>query len=46
VTPAVRENVSLAEAPGEGRPVILAFPHSHGAEDYREVARWLAARVG
>jgi chromosome partitioning protein len=46
VSPAVRENVSLAEAPGAGQPVIAAAPHSHGADDYREVARWLVERLG
>jgi chromosome partitioning protein len=46
VAPEVRENVSLAEAPGAGRPVIISAPHSHGADDYREVARWLTERVG
>lgn len=46
VAPAVRENVSLAEAPAQGRPVIVSAPRSHGAEDYRAVARWLVGRMG
>jgi cellulose biosynthesis protein BcsQ len=41
VSPAVRENVSLAEAPGRGMPVILSSPSSHGAADYQEVAGFL-----
>ena len=41
VTPVVRENVSLAEAPGRGRPVTDCKPHSHGAEDYRQIGRWV-----
>ncbi|MGD0281917.1 MAG: ParA family protein [Dissulfurispiraceae bacterium] len=42
VSPIVRENASLAEAPGRGQPVILTAPKSHGAEDYRQVASWLS----
>jgi chromosome partitioning protein len=45
VTPEVRENVSLAEAPGAGRPVMATAPRSHGAEDYRQVAQWLAGHL-
>jgi chromosome partitioning protein len=45
VAPCVRENVSLAEAPGLRHPVITSAPRSHGAEDYRQVARWLMARL-
>jgi chromosome partitioning protein len=41
VTPAVRENVSLAEAPGRGKPVTVCKPRSHGAEDYRQIAQWM-----
>lgn len=41
VSPAVRENVSLAEAPGRGMPVIMSAPRSHGAEDYQAVASFL-----
>ncbi len=44
VGPVVRENASLAEAPGSGQPVTRFAPRSHGAEDYRSVAAWLAAR--
>jgi chromosome partitioning protein len=44
VSPVVRENVSLAEAPARGLPVILSAPRSHGAADYRAVAEWLEKR--
>lgn len=42
VSPPVRENVSLTEAPGLGKPVILFASRSHGAEDYRQVSSWLS----
>jgi len=41
IAPLVRENVALAEAPAHGQPVNLYAPFSHGAEDYRQVTRWL-----
>ncbi len=43
VAPVVRENVSLAEAPGLGLPVALYAPDSSGTADYRAVSRWLWA---
>jgi chromosome partitioning protein len=43
VSPAVRENAALTEAPGHGKPVILFASRSNGAEDYRQVASWLSA---
>lgn len=45
ISPVVRENVSLAEAPGQGLPVILSAPKSHGAEDYRLVTSWLSKHM-
>jgi len=45
IGPAVRENVSLAEAPGNGLPVVLRHPGSNGAKDYRQVAQWLMGRL-
>jgi chromosome partitioning protein len=45
IGPAVRENVSLAEAPGRGLPVVLYHSTSNGAYDYRRVAQWLLARL-
>jgi chromosome partitioning protein len=41
--PVIRENVSLAEAPGLGLPAALHAPDSSGAADYSAVARWLRA---
>lgn len=41
VSPIIRENVSLAEAPGRGKPVILTDRLSKGADDYRLVTLWL-----
>jgi chromosome partitioning protein len=41
VSPIVRENVSLAEAPGRGLPVIEYAPRSNGAQDYIQVTKWL-----
>jgi len=35
----VRTNVRLAEAPSQGEPIALFSPSSHGAEDYRALAR-------
>jgi chromosome partitioning protein len=46
VTPIIRENVSLAEAPGHGKPVILTARLSKGADDYRIVTMWLGDRIG
>ncbi|HUO78238.1 MAG TPA: ParA family protein [Thermodesulfovibrionales bacterium] len=45
VSPVIRENVALAEAPGLGKPVTLSAPRSHGAEDYRNVALWLSNHI-
>jgi cellulose biosynthesis protein BcsQ len=46
VSPIIRENVSLAEAPGRGRPVILTARISKGADDYRLVSLWLDEQIG
>lgn len=45
VSPIIRENVSLAEAPGRGKPVILSSRISKGADDYRLVTLWLDERI-
>jgi chromosome partitioning protein len=45
IGPMVRENVSLAEAPSSGLPVVLYYPNSNGAYDYRRVAQWLLERL-
>jgi chromosome partitioning protein len=41
VSPIIRENAALTEAPGYGKPVVLSASKSHGADDYRLVASWL-----
>ncbi len=46
MAPLVRENVSLAEAPAQGKPITLYAPGSNGAEDYRRVTQWLLERLG
>jgi chromosome partitioning protein len=45
ISPIIRENVSLAEAPGRGKPVILSSRLSKGADDYRLVTLWLDERM-
>ena len=46
ISPIIRENVALAEAPGRGKPVILTARLSKGADDYRLVTMWLSDRIG
>ena len=45
VSPIIRENVSLAEAPGRGKPVIMSARISKGADDYRLVTLWLDEQI-
>ncbi len=45
VSPIIRENVSLAAAPGMGKPVIYTDRLSKGADDYRFVTLWLDDRL-
>jgi len=45
VSPIMRENASLAEAPGYGKKVTLYAPKSHGADDYRHVSSWLSNKL-
>ena len=45
VSPIIRENVSLAEAPGRGKPVIMSSRISKGSDDYRLVTLWLDERM-
>ena len=40
----IRENVRLAEAPSFGKAIGDFSPNSHGAEDYRKLAREIIAR--
>jgi hypothetical protein len=35
----IRKNVKLAEAPSHGRTILEYAPESHGAADYRALAR-------
>lgn len=46
VSPIIHENVSLAEAPGRGKPVIFTSRISRGSDDYRLVSLWLSERLG
>lgn len=46
VSPIIRENVALAEAPGLGKPVIMSARLSKGADDYRLVTLWIDERIG
>jgi chromosome partitioning protein len=41
---AIRENVRLTECPSQGVPIISYAPASHGAEDYRQLAREVIAQ--
>ena len=34
----IRRNIRLAEAPSFGQSIVRYAPHSHGAEDYRQLA--------
>ncbi len=45
VSPIIRENVALTEAPGKGRPVIMTARVSKGADDYRLVTLWVEERI-
>lgn len=45
VSPIIRENVALAEAPGLGKPVIMSARLSKGADDYRLVTLWIDERI-
>ena len=45
VSPIVRENVALTEAPGRGKPVIFSARTSKGADDYRLVTLWLDEKI-
>lgn len=45
VTPPVRENVAIAEAPAHGLPINHYSRRSNGAQDYRNVAQWLSERL-
>lgn len=42
----IRQNVKIAEAAGHGSPVLIYDPSSHGADDYRALARERIKRLG
>ena len=44
-TTRIRENISLAEAPGHGQDIFAYAPQSAGARDFMALCRELAARV-
>jgi len=44
VAPEVRENIELALAPAQGKPITDAAPRAIGAEDVRTVVRWIIDR--
>lgn len=46
VSPIINENVSLAEAPGRGKPVIFTARISRGSDDYRLLSLWLTDQLG
>ncbi len=41
----IRENTQLAECPGFQKPITQHDPRSHGAEDYRALAREFETRI-
>lgn len=45
ISPIIRENVALAEAPGKGKPVIMSARISKGADDYRLVTLWIDEQI-
>jgi len=45
VSPIIRENVALTEAPGKGKPVIMTARISKGADDYRLVTLWVDEQI-
>ncbi len=45
VSPIIRENVALTEAPGKGKPVIMTARVSKGADDYRLVTMWVDEQI-
>ncbi|MBX7164882.1 MAG: AAA family ATPase [Pirellulales bacterium] len=42
----IRRNIRLAEAPSFGQSILSYAPSSHGAEDYRQLAREVLTRLG
>ncbi|PLX70440.1 MAG: hypothetical protein C0602_06405 [Denitrovibrio sp.] len=46
ITPVIRENVSLAEAPAHCKPINIYAPKSNGSMDYKKVAAWVMKNTG
>ena len=44
VSPAIRQTTRITEAPSRARTVLEAAPNSRGAEDYRELVKWVIKR--
>jgi chromosome partitioning protein len=42
----IRENIRLAECPSFGQPITQYDPKSHGAADYRALAREIISQEG
>ena len=42
----IHRNISLAEAPGTGKPVLTYAPHSRGAADYKALACEILEHLG
>jgi len=40
----IRTNVSIAECPGEGKPITEYAPKSHGSEDYKSLSKEIIRR--
>jgi chromosome partitioning protein len=40
----IRDNIALAEAPSFGQDIFTYRPHSHGAEDYRQLCQEIIER--
>ena len=40
----IRDNIALAEAPSFGQDIFTYRPHSHGAEDYRQLCQEIIKR--
>jgi len=46
ITPVVRENVSMAEAPAHCKPINIYAPNSNSSADYKRVAKWIRNNSG
>jgi len=46
ISPVVRENVSMAEAPAHCKPINVYAPNSNSSVDYKRVAKWIRNNTG